>query len=383
MALFDKAKSDFRTFVYWTTSTMLQSPNVIYRSELGEPDGMGRFKLTSYEVASQLSYTFTGGPPSAQLMQLAAANKLSSGPDVEAAARSLVYEGQTVRPAFRDVLLRFTDQWLGLSRLANVKKDATLYPDFNSQIGDSMAEETRRFISAVLVDEKGGMGDLLTAPFTMVDAKLAKYYGFGAASGTDFARVPRPANAGVGLLAQGSMLSVLANGLSTSPTRRGHLIRTTLMCDPVPPPPPVVDPIPEPTEAKTTRQRYEELHAPGSCSVCHKQMDQIGFALEHLDAAGRYRAKEGKFDIDDSGAIAHTTKGDLTVKGATELSSAVASLPEVSDCTASYLAAYALGVGHESAACLIKSAATELRGGMGLVDFAVRMARSDHFRFRQ
>jgi hypothetical protein len=217
-----------------------------------------------------------------------------------------------------------------------------------------------------------------------VDAKLAKYYGFGAATGTDFVRVDRPATWGVGLLAQGSMMSVLANGISTSPTRRGHLVRTTLMCNPVPPPPPVVDPIPEPTEANTTRQRYEELHAADpACKSCHALMDPIGFSFEHLDAAGRFRTQEGKFDIDDSGIVTGTSKGDLRVKGPTELARALSTLPEVTDCMASYLAAYALGFNHENAQCLVNAATNELRGGLSLADFYVKIARSDHFRFRQ
>jgi hypothetical protein len=385
MSLLDKTGTEgFASFVYWATSTMLQSPNVIYRSELGEPDGAGHFKLTPYEIASELSFTFNGGPPTPELLQLAAANKLSTAAEVEAAARALVFDGQTVKPAFRDVILRFTDQWLGLSRLSNVKKDAMLYPDFSSAVQDSLAEETRRFVSGVILQDKGGVAALLTAPYTFVDATLSKYYGFGAAPGTDFVRVDRPADWGIGLLAQGSMLSVLANGITTSPTRRGHLVRTTLMCNVVAPPPPVVNPIPEPTEARTTRQRYEELHSsdPG-CKTCHTLMDPIGFAFERLDAAGRFRTKEGKFDVDDSGIVTGTSKGDLKVKGATELSRAISTLPEVNDCMASYLAAYALGVSHDSAQCLISSATAELRGGLSLVDFYVRMARSDHFRLRQ
>jgi hypothetical protein len=143
---------------------------------------------------------------------------------------------------------------------------------------------------------------------------------------------------------------VAANSLSTSPTRRGHMVRTNLMCNVVPPPPPVVDPIPEPTEARTTRQRYEELHAQNpACKNCHAMMDSIGFAFEHLDAAGRFRLREGKFDIDDSAIVTASTKGDLKVKGASELSRALAGLPEVNDCLAAYLAAYALGVSHDSA----------------------------------
>jgi hypothetical protein len=384
MTLFGKTSSEgFASFVYWATSTMLQSPNVIYRSELGIAEG-ARFKLDPYEVASELSYTFTGGPPTPELMQLAAQNKLGTADELEAAARALILDGQTVKPAFRDVVLRFADQWLGLSRLSNVKKDATLYPTFNDQVQSSLAEETRRFLSAVIFDDKGSVNALLTAPYTFVDATLAKYYGFGAAPGADFVKVNRPADWGVGLLAQGSMLSVLANGITTSPTRRGHVVRSTLMCNVVPPPPPTVNPNIEPSEAKTTRQRYEDVHSVDpSCHSCHQLMDPIGFALESLDAAGRFRTTENTFPIDNSGTITGTSKGELKVKGPTELAAAVAGLPEVTDCMASFLGAYALGVGHDNARCLINGATAGLKQGGSLLDFYIHLARSEHFRYRQ
>jgi Protein of unknown function (DUF1592)/Protein of unknown function (DUF1588)/Protein of unknown function (DUF1595)/Protein of unknown function (DUF1587) len=383
MALFDKtSKEDFKSFVYWTTSTLLQSPNTLYRSELGESDGKGRFKLNAYEVASQLSYTYTGGPPTPELMQLAAANKLGTPDEVEAAARALMFDGTAVKPAFRDVVLGFADQWLGISRVGNVKKDAMLYPDFSPQVQDALAEETRQFLSSVILTDKGTVSDLLTAPYTMVDSRLAKYYGFGTATGTGFTKTTRPAEWGIGLLAQGSLQAVHANGLYTSPTRRGHMVRT-LMCDTVPPPPPTVNPVAEVNEFKTTRQRYEELHSANpECHSCHMLMDPIGFAFEHIDSAGRYRLKEGTFDIDDS-AVVTRSSGDLTVKGPTELANALSKLPEVSECMASYMAAYALGVSHDSAQCLVSSATAELLKGTSIVDFYVRMARADHFRYRQ
>jgi len=386
LALYDKIskQSDFKTFVYWATTTMLQSPNLVYRSEIGAPDGADRFQLTPYEVATELAYTFLGGPPTADLTQLAAMNQLSTPDQVEAAARALVFDAQTVKPAFRELVLRFADQWLGLTGLSNLKKDAMSFPDFTSQIQDSMAEETRHFLSGALFDDRGSVKSLLTAPYTFVAPTLAKYYGYGAPTGVDFLRVDRPATAGVGLLAQGSLLAVHANGLSTSPTRRGHLVRTKMLCTVVPPPGIVVGPIPPPSEANTTRQRYEMLHAVNpTCKACHSMMDPIGFALEHLDGAGRYRALEGKFEIDDTGTVSNTSAGDLKVKGPTELANAISTLPEVNDCVASYVAAYALGVGHDSAACLVSSATAEMRGGLSLVDFYVRMARSDHFRSRQ
>ena len=47
-------------------------------------------------------------------------------------------------------------------------------------------------------------------------------------------------------------------------------MRERLLCSKVPPPPPVVGELPEPTDAETTRQRYEELHvADAGCKGCH------------------------------------------------------------------------------------------------------------------
>jgi hypothetical protein len=386
LALYDKVskQGDFKSFVYWTTLTMLQSPHVLYRSELGEVDGAGGYKLTPYEIATALAYTFTGGPPSDELTQLAATNRLATADQIETAARQLVFDDlQKVKPTFRAVMLRFADEWLGLSVIDNVQKNAQSFPDFSPQVQAALGEETRRFVTSVVLEEKGTPANLLTAPYTFVDANLAKFYGFGAAAGGEFARVDRPAGWGLGLLAQGGLLAVEAHDQATSPTKRGYLVRTRIMCGTVPPPPDNVPQLPEPTAAQTTRQRYESIHAvEPACKGCHQMLDPIGFGFEHLDATGRFRAREGDFDIDDSGTLSETSAGDVPFKGPAELAQAVARLPEAATCMASYMAAYALGVNQPNASCLVQSAANELRGGMSLLDFFIRMARSEHFRSR-
>src|SRR5262249_7272502 len=214
------------------------------------------------------------------------------------------------QPAFRNLIFRFADQWLRLTGLSNLQKDAMLFPDFTTQVQNAINEETRQFLSAVFLEDRGNVKTLLTAPYTFVDPTLSRYYGFGTPMGTTFTRTMRPATWGVGLLSQGSILSVQANGLSSSPTRRGHMVRTRLLCRVIGPPPKVVDPIPPPTDAQTTRQRYEMLHGNPGCKACHNLMDPIGFAFEHLDGAGRFRATEGRFDIDDTGAVSGTSAGD-------------------------------------------------------------------------
>ena len=44
------------------------SPNFLYRSEMGAPQPDGRYRLTSYEVAAALSYTFWSTTPDAALL---------------------------------------------------------------------------------------------------------------------------------------------------------------------------------------------------------------------------------------------------------------------------------------------------------------------------
>jgi len=281
-------------------------------------------------------------------------------------------------------MMSFADQWLGLSPLANLKKDEAAFPEFTPAVQESLAEETRRFVASVIFDQKGKPADLLTAPYTFVDATLAQFYGFGSAPAAGFVRADRPPGWGTGLLAQGSLLAIEAHSLATSPTKRGYLVRTRLLCGTVPPPPNQVDPLPEPTEAETTRERYEKLHAKlPLCATCHEMIDQIGFGLEKLDAVGRYRAKEGRFDIDDSGRITGTSAGTLTFTGATELAQKVAGLPEVADCMAKFMASNAFGLDHHDTTCLVRNAADDLRSGrISIVDFYIRMARSEHFRVR-
>jgi len=71
-------------------------------------------------------------------------------------------------------------------------------------------------------------------------------------------------------------------------------------------------------------------------------MDQIGFTLEHLDGAGRYRAMEGAFNIDDTGTVTATRRGDSEGEGPDRAGHGALVAAGVNSCVASYLAAYAL-----------------------------------------
>src|SRR5207244_10553545 len=39
------------------------------------------------------------------------------------------------------------------------------------------------------------------------------------------------------------------------------------------------------------------------CASCHARMDPLGFALEHFDAIGRWRERDGQFPIETAGTL--------------------------------------------------------------------------------
>src|SRR6185295_9160262 len=87
----------------------------------------------------------------------------------------------------RAVVEDFHMQWLDLEGLAGAVKDS---PVFTPALAQSMLSETRMFAGEVaLTSGQNGLEKLLTAPWSYVDAPLAKLYGTTAPAGAGFQRV--------------------------------------------------------------------------------------------------------------------------------------------------------------------------------------------------
>jgi hypothetical protein len=385
LALYDDAitSEPFGTWVKWATMALLESPYAVYRSELGEETEDGTYRLTPEEVATALAFTYTGAPPDDTLLARAESGGLDEPEAIRAAATALAFDGDTLRPAAEAMLIDFVEGWLGLSGLPNLVRDAAMFPGFDAAVKASMEEELRAFVRDVLITKGGGVDELLTAPYTFLDPTLAAFYGFGAPTGAGFEEVARPAGWGVGLLALGAVQTVHAHVNSTSPTKRGHLVRARLLCHEVPPPPATVGPIPEPTEALTTRERYESIHAAEkACASCHHLMDPIGFGFEGLDAVGRFRESENGFLIDATGYIADESEEtpDVAFDGPDELAHDLAEDPNVHRCFAAFLASDAYGLLQEDTRCLVSSPADAFaRGELTVADLLVALATTPHF----
>jgi hypothetical protein len=361
-------RSNFTMGIKWTLIAMMQSPDFLYRSEVGDASG----QLSPEEIASEISYTFGGTTPSAALMTKATSGQLGT-PD--AVAQEAAALQQT--PKGREVLERFFREWTGYEKVLGTTKMAVM--DFDV-VQASMIQETQQFIDEVVFNTGGNVKDLLTAKYTFVDAKLSQFYAFGAGGGGGtFTKVNRPANWGVGLLAQGSILAGTSHPTMTSPVFRGLLVFANLLCNTRPKPPPVVPTIDENVPANTTRQRFEMVHAQPGCSTCHQTFEPYGFAFEHFDETGRYRADEKGFAIDATGTTTLPSGATLTFDGLDDLATKLAAMPGVTDCVSGLLANYAFS-GGGGKLCLAEEARAAIANGQyGLRDFYVQIARSPSF----
>jgi mono/diheme cytochrome c family protein len=370
LTFFDSAlaKSDFKTAIKWLTVGLIQSPNAVYRSEIGTLASDGSRALGANEIATEFAYTFTGTTPTDGLLTQA-----ESGASVDrvALAKSLLATDNG-----KLTLQHFFEAYLGYPQVAAVERSNI--PNF-ANLRTDMVRETRTFIDQVVVQSGGGLKDLLTASSTNPSRYLAAYYGFPAPS-ADYASVTRSSGRGIGLLSQGSILASRALPNSSSPTQRGLLVFSRLLCETKPTPPANVPPPPAVAPGKvTTRQRYEEQHASsGSCAGCHRLFDPIGFGFEHFDEGGRYRADEGGLAINTVSDVPNPDATPLfPFQDQETLAQGLAEQELVYQCFAAYLATYAFGT---SDSCLGSSRVADFKAGtLGIADYFAALAAEPHF----
>ncbi len=372
-----KSNLNFTLAMKWMLIGLVQSPNAIYRSEIGAVASDHSRHLTPYEQATALAYTFGGSTPSSDLLAQADSGDLG---DLRAVARTL-----QATPAGQQTFMRFFQSYLGYTSVTSIQKPNIPakgnVPGF-SDVASDMIKETESFITDIVVNKGGGLKQLLTAPTTNPSVALAAYYGFPAPP-TDFASLMRPAGRGFGILAQGAFLATHASSDSSSPTKRGLFPFYRLFCQPTRMPPPNVPQIGQPMPGvMTTRQRYEIAHvsAGANCKGCHSLWDPIGFGFEHYDEGGRFRDTESGLPINSAASVPDPTDSSKSLfpfTGEEDLVTGLADLPVANQCVAAYLATFAFGTGE---ACLGSSQVANLQAGtVGLAEAFVQLSNEPHF----
>ena len=323
--------------VVFAVAGMLQSPNFLFRTELGElKSGDKRRVFTDYEMASRLSFLLWNTTPDETLLDAAEGGELSTADGLARHAERMLES-----PRARDAVRNFFTELLELDHLDGIFKDTELFPQMSPELAQSAREQTLMTFEDLVFDRNGSFLDVFDTREAFVDATLASLYDVPPPSGNGFSRVTLPEGSPrLGLVGHASLLMANAHETQTSPTLRGRFIRQVLLCGEVPPPPPNADTnVPEPSgDAPTMRDRLAQHATDPNCASCHNLMDPIGLGLENFDAIGAYRETDNGATIDPSGQL-----DSLAFADAAGLAKAMREHPDVASCFVRKLYRYATG----------------------------------------
>lgn len=385
------ARNDHRQGIKLVLQTLLQSPHFLYRPELGVVDASledGLVRLTSWEMATRLSYMFWNTMPDIGLFESAERDALQTPAQIETAARRLL-RAERSRLAFRN----FHEEWLDLERIVAVRnngKDTTLFPSYDDGIPAELHDEVSAFFEHAIFEENASLETLFTASYTMMNRRTAAFYGIaGGPTGDAFEKVELDPKLYSGFLTQAGLLMANAKSDIGSPIHRGLFIRENILCQPPPSPPPDVPPPPMVDRTKTTREQFAEHSENATCAACHKFMDPLGLAFEHFDAVGLYREEEWGQPIDARGTMFQAVEGDIIAEaefdGVVELGRTLAASERVKECAARQWFRYSMGRGEgDQDVCSLRSIDAEFaRAGYDIKELLIAITRTPAFRYRR
>ncbi len=304
MRFFDQARAEglnARQGVQLAVQAMLVSPHFLFRVE-HDPhpfDPSAVHRISDFELASRLSYFLWSSMPDDELLDLAEKGRLGDPEVLDAQVRRMLDDERSAALA-----ANFAGQWLETRALDNANPDPGKFPEWRPELREDMKTETRLFFESVL-RENLPISTFLDADFTFLNRRLARHYGVEGLKGSGFRRVKLETDQRGGVLGHASVLTVTSYPTRTSPVIRGKYVLEAILGTPPPDPPADVPALQVEGlgEDASLRQRIEQHRASPTCATCHDRMDALGFGLENYDAIGRWRTKDGKFDIDSAGIL--------------------------------------------------------------------------------
>ena len=304
LEFFQQGRSSGGSFdagIQFALERLVVDPEFLFRV-YREPTGVELgdvYPLDDMDVASRLSFFLWSSIPDESLLRVAEEGRLSDPSVLEEQVRRMLEDPRAI-----DALVEgFAAQWLNLRLLPEKLADPVLYPDFDDSLLEAFQQETELFIADALREDRSVL-ELLSADYTYVNERLARFYGIPGVYGSRPRRVtlPNPDQRG-GLLGQGGLMALTSYPDRTSPVLRGKwLLDNILGADPPPPPANVDTSLEQGPEALVLgiRERLAQHRSDPLCSSCHSLMDPLGFALENFDAVGAWRDIDERGDAVDS-----------------------------------------------------------------------------------
>jgi Protein of unknown function (DUF1592)/Protein of unknown function (DUF1588)/Protein of unknown function (DUF1587)/Protein of unknown function (DUF1585)/Protein of unknown function (DUF1595) len=288
-------------------TSVLMEPDFLYRLDMNETQraavkshavvvkastAVPSEPLSSYALASRLSYFLWASMPDEELLRHAAANDLQKPAVLLAQARRMMKDDRV-----RGLATEFTGNWLNFRLFeTNNAVDRARFPQFNSDLRESMFQEPIRYVEDAIQNDRSVL-DLIYGNYTFVNPVLAKHYGIPGVQGdvNHWVRIDDAQRYGRGgILPMSVFMTQNSPGLRTSPVKRGNWVVQKVLGIRVPPPPPVVPELPA-DESKSdlpVRDMLARHRSVPFCAACHQRFDSFGLAYEGYGPIGDVRTKD-------------------------------------------------------------------------------------------
>lgn len=370
--------NDFWLGLEFGLAALLQSPHFLYRTSFGDPESTeASRRLTGHEIATRLAYFIWASTPDDALLAAAEEGKLDTEDGIREEVERMLRNPRSTRG-----LRSLWDEFLQLQPLATKVKDPQLFPEFGPELAADMREETLRVVEAWMHAD-ADFREIFSTNGTYVNGRLAELYDLDISPANDeweYVELPESSSRR-GILGHASFLAGHAHAATTSPTHRGLFVRQSLLCLPIPPPPPNIDlTIEPPGEGETLRDKLSVHMENDGCSGCHRLMDPIGFGFENFDALGHYRTTDNDVPVDATGDL----DGEA-FEHAGELAELVAVHPSLGGCMVRKVYRHALGhIEDENEEVLMRDLEAEWKkGGYRFRDLLYAIVTSDGFLYVQ
>ena len=296
----DAGTVDYPTRLAMVVQAVLLSPKFLFRPEIGELSQQVAqgVPLTSWEMATRLSYFLTGSIPDAELAGAADAdNSRTSDELVKQARRLLTLAARADEPGAVPPDVAGDGHDVG----AGQERDA--FPDFNPLLAYYMAQGDGYVPAQDPVRAARDVrGAAAGRPHLRERAAGGVLRRRRAAGDDDWDPVQLDPSKRVGLLTQGSVLATMAKEDRTDPVRRGKFVLNQILCRTVTPPPPEIVAMFKPLDlSKTAREQLTQHRNNPVCVSCHQLLDPLGLPFEHYDGIGRWRDDDRGMALDVTG----------------------------------------------------------------------------------
>jgi Protein of unknown function (DUF1592)/Protein of unknown function (DUF1588)/Protein of unknown function (DUF1585)/Protein of unknown function (DUF1595)/Planctomycete cytochrome C/Protein of unknown function (DUF1587) len=291
-------------------SVVLASPRFLYLYDPSLTGDKETLVSDDFALASRMSFFLWGSIPDRELLDLAAANRLSEVDVLNAQINRMLDDKKVKR-----FCESFPSQWLQLERIISAKPDEEKFPEFyrgQYRASMHMMVEPLLLFETVLVEDRSIL-ELIDSSFSYRSEVLTSWLETGQAGNfpptvLNFTRVANLDRRQGGVITNPAVMTMTSSPERTKPITRGAWMATVIFNNPPDPPPTDVPPLPESnsvdTEKLTLREQLDLHRKRADCKGCHEKIDPLGFALENYGPTGVWRDKyENGRDVDSTGVL--------------------------------------------------------------------------------